>query len=178
MAVSKAKKTEILQELTAKFSRSKSVIFAANHGLTVSEIKQLRAELRKAGAEFQVAKKTLLEKASIDSGNGAISKEILDGPVGATFSYEDQVAAAKVLAKFAKDHEKLVLVAGIMDGNALNKDSVVALSKLPSREELLAKLLGSMQAPLSKFVGMGNALIGGFVRVMNAVREQKEKAGA
>lgn len=176
MAVSKQKKEVILQELVEKFGRSKSVVFAANHGLSVSELQELRNVLREEGVEFKIAKKTLLEKACEESGITGVQKGTLDGPVGAAFSYEDEVAAAKLLAKFAKDHEALSLVAGIMEGKLMQKQEVEELSKLPSKEELLAKLVGSIQAPLAGFIGIGANLTGGLVRVLDQIRQQKESA--
>lgn len=172
MAVTRKQKEDILATLVENFKKSKSVVFAANHGLSVNEMSELRTTLRDAGIDFQIAKKTLFMRASAESGI-ELSRELLDGPVGAAFSYEDEVAAAKALAKFAKKHEKLSLVIGVMEGKVLNTAQVIELSALPSKEELLAKFMGSLQAPLSGFVGLGNNLIGGFVRALDQIREQK-----
>ena len=176
MAVTRQKKEEILSSLTEKFGRSKSVIFAKNMGLSVEQMSHLRTLLREKGAEFVVAKKTLLQKAAEANGIEGVTQDVLEGAIGVAFSYEDQIFPAKVLTKFSKQNENLVISIGIMDHRVLSKSEVIALSALPSREELLAKFMGSLLAPLSGFVGIGNALIGGFVRALDGVRAQKEAA--
>ena len=176
MAITRQKKEEILQALVESFGKSKSIVFAANNGLTVSEISELRKILADNGISFKVAKKNLILLACTENNIEGVTKEMLDGPVGAACSFEDEVAAAKTLATFAKKHKRLVLVSGVMDGKAMSQQQVNALSQLPSKEELLAKFMGSLQAPLSGFVGIGSNLISGFVRALDQVREQKEAA--
>src|SRR6185295_10946025 len=119
MAITRQKKEEIFAALTDKFGRSKSVVFAANNGLSVEDLKKLRTELRTGNIDFQIAKKTLFLKLCSDKGISGLTKEMLDGAVGAAFSYDDQVAPAKLLSKFAKKHEKLALVGAILDGKVL-----------------------------------------------------------
>ncbi len=177
MAVSKKQKQDILSTLVDRFGRSKSVVFAANRGLSVSEVTELRRNLHESGVDFQVAKKTLLLKACADSSVEGMEKGLLDGAVGAAFSYEDEIINAKLLAKFAKDHENLVLIAAIMDGKVIGQDEVIALAKLPSKEELLAKFMGSLQSPLSGFVGISNSLLGGLVMALNGLKEKLEESG-
>ncbi len=174
MPVTRLQKEDILKKLTDSFQRSKLVVFATNLGLSVEDLKKLRSRLREKGVEFTVAKKTLLEKAGASAGVQGIDKNALEGPVGAAFSYEDQIGAAKVLAAFMKENEKFSLVAGVMDGKFITKSQVIELSRLPSREELLAKLLGSMMSPLSGFVSVGRSLLSGFVRALDGVAKKKE----
>lgn len=176
MAVTKQKKEQILADLNENMKSAKSVFFAKNLGLSVHQSQEMRTKLREGGNNFRVAKKTLIKKAANDGAGVEIPLEALDGAAGAAFAMEDELSAVKILAKFAKESEKIELTGGIFEGKSLSKEEVIALSQIPSREELLAKLLGSMQAPLSGFVGVGNQLISGLARVLNAYKEQKEQA--
>lgn len=177
MAVTRQQKEEILSGLVDKFGRSKSVVFAKNLGLTVNEISDLRKALRVHGVEFVIAKKTLFQKAAEANGISGFTQETIGGPVGAAFSYQDPIISSKILAKFAKTNEKIEMSIGIMDKKLMSALEVLTLSRLPSREELLAKFLGSLVAPLSGFVGIGRNLLGGFVRALDQVRAQEEIAG-
>lgn len=176
MALSRSKKEDILQKLVDSFGSAKSVVFAKNTGLSVAEIKELRSELRKENISFTVAKKTLFEKAAEQNSVKGFDITTLEGAIGVAVSPEDEVLGAKLIASFAKKNDKIELVAGIVEGNFLNTAEVGNLSQLPSKEELYAKMLGSMQAPLSGFVGVGNNLIGGLTRCLDQVREQKESS--
>lgn len=171
MAITKEKKKEILQDLVEKFSRSKTVVFSDYRGLDVSSISELRNQLRAGGAECKVAKKTLMRLAAKETDIGELSKDIMEGPVSATFSYEDELAGLQILFKFSKGNENLKLLGGIIDGKVVGKDEIMQLAQLPSKEELYAKLLGSMNAPISGFVGVLSNVLGGFVRVLNAYKD-------
>ncbi len=177
MAITKQKKTEILQELVDKFGRSKSVVFSDYRGLDVASVSDLRGKLREKDAETKVAKKTLIRLAAKESGIGELSDEIMAGPVSATFSYEDEMAGLKVLFNFSKENENLKLLGGIINGEVIGTDEIVQLAKLPGQEELLAKLIGSMNAPVSGFVGILGNVLGGFVRVLNAYKETLPSEG-
>lgn len=174
MAVTRQIKEAALKELVDKFGRSKSVVFANYRGLTVASISELRSQLRKEDAEMKVAKKTLINKAAKDH-VGDLDKSIMEGPVVATFSYDDPLSGIRILFKFAKKNDKLKLLGGIVDGKIVGADVIEQYAKLPGRTELFAKLLGSMNAPLSGFVGIGNGLISGLVRVLNAHKDKMPK---
>lgn len=174
MAVTRQVKEEALKELVDKFGRSKSVVFAGYRGLTVAGISELRSQLRKEDAEMKVAKKTLISKAAKDH-VGELDKTIMEGPVVATFSYDDPLAGIRILFKFSKKNDKLKLLGGIVDGKVVGADVIEQYAKLPGRSELLAKLLGSMNAPLSGFVGIGSNLISGLCRVLNAHKDKMPK---
>ena len=176
MAITRQKKEEILSKLVESFGAAKSVVFAKNTGLSVSDTRNLRAALRAENVSFTVAKKTLFKKAADSAKCEGFDMEILEGAIGAAVSSDDEVTPAKLIATFAKKNESLELIAGIVDGKFLGTDEIKSLSALPSKEELYAKMLGSMQAPLSGFVGIGNNLISGLVRTLDQVREQKEAA--
>jgi len=173
MAISRSKKEEILNSLTDSFKSAKSIVFAKNKGLTVADSKNLRTVLRENDVNFVVAKKTLFKKAAENTGIAGFDISILDGAVGAAISNKDEVIGAKTIATFNKKNPNIELVAGIIEGEFLGKKEIVNISKLPSKEELYAKMLGSMQAPLSNFVGIGNNLISGFVRCLNQISEKK-----
>jgi len=172
MAVTKAQKAEILKDLVDKFSRSKTVVFAEYKGLTVSNISELRKRLREKGSECKVAKKTLMRLAAKETNFGDLGDDMMEGPVAATFCYEDELSGLQVLFKFSKEHENLRLLGGIVDGKTMNAADIIQLAKLPGRNQLLTMLLGSMNAPISGFVGILGGLLGSFVRVVNAYKDK------
>ncbi|MBN2306712.1 50S ribosomal protein L10 [Candidatus Peregrinibacteria bacterium] len=172
MAITRQKKEAILQDLVDRFGRSKSVVFADYRGLDVASISELRRELRKKNAEMKVAKKTLITLAAKDK-VGELDKSVMEGPVVATFSYEDELTGIQILYKYSKKNENIKLLGGIVDGKVVGPEVIQKYAKLPGKEELLAKLVGSMISPLSGFVGIGNSLVGGIVRVLNAYKDTK-----
>jgi large subunit ribosomal protein L10 len=175
MAVTREQKKEILAGLVDKFAKSKSVVFADYRGLTVSGISELRKRLREKGAECKVAKKTLMRLAAKKNNLPDLADNIMEGPVAATFSYVDELSGLQVLFKFSKENENLKLLGGIIDGKAVGVAEIAQLAKLPSKNELYAKLLGSMNAPVSGFVGVLSNLLSGFVRVVNAYKDSLPK---
>jgi len=178
MAITKEKKAEILQELIDKFGKSKTVVFSDYRGLDVSSISDLRGKLRESGSECKVAKKTLIKLAAKDQNLGELDASVMEGPVAVTFSYEDELSGLKVLFNFSKDNENLKLLGGIVDGKVVGAEEIIQLAKLPSKEELYAKLLGSLNAPISGVVGIMGNLIGGFVRVVSAYKDTLPEEGS
>jgi large subunit ribosomal protein L10 len=170
MAITRQKKEAILQDLIDKFGRSQSVVFADYRGLDVASISDLRRELRKGAAEMKVAKKTLINLAAKDT-VGQLDPSTMEGPVVATFSYEDPLSGIQILYKFSKKNENIKLLGGIVDGKMVGPDVIQQYAKLPTREELLAKFIGSINAPLSGFVGIGSSLVGGIVRALSAYKD-------
>ncbi len=177
MALTKEQKNQILEELSQKFKDAKSVIFTEYRGLDVQAISELRNQMRDSGIEYKIAKKTLIKLAAKENGIDELPEDVMAGPVAVAFSYEDQVVVASLLAKFAKDHEQVKMLGGILDGKVIDAGVVKELASIPSKEELYAKLLGSMNSPISGFVGVSNGVVSGFVRAMNAIREKKEAEG-
>lgn len=179
MPLTKQQKNEILDELKQKFKDAKSVIFTEYRGLDVKSISELRNQMRDSNIEYKIAKKTLIRLAAKEVCKDELPDEVVNGPVAVAFSYEDQVVVASLLAKFAKEHEEQVkLIGGILDGEVIDAGTVKELAAIPPKEELYAKLLGSMNSPISGFVGVSNGVVSGFVRAMNAVREKKENEEA
>ncbi len=173
MPITRQKKEDILTGLTASMKEAKSVFFAKNLGLSVKQAQEIRKTLRDNGGSFSVAKKTLIKKAAKDGANIEIDDSVLDGAIGTAFALEDELGFLKALTKLQKTTKKIEITGGIFEGKVISKAEAIALSKIPSREELLAKLLGAMLAPISGFVGASSQVIAGFVRVTDAYREQK-----
>jgi large subunit ribosomal protein L10 len=164
----------MVTEMHERLTRAKAVFLADFRGMTVDKATTLRNELRGASVEYRVFKNSLLDRAAQGTDMECLSP-YLTGPTAIAISYDDPVSAAKVLSKFAKDPlGKFVLKVGVLSGKLLDIKQIQALAELPSREVLLAKMLGSMQAPATNFVGVLAALPGSLVRVLDAIRTQKE----
>ena len=159
-------KQQVVTEIADKLRESKSTIVVDYRGLTVSEVTELRKNLREAGVEFKVYKNSLTRRAA-ESAEMAELNEFLTGPNAIAFSNEDVVAPAKVLNDFAKDHEALEIKAGVIEGKLVTLDEVKAIATLPSREGLLSMLLSVLQAPIRNLA-----------LATKAVAEQKEEQGA
>jgi large subunit ribosomal protein L10 len=172
--LNKENKQKVVAELHEKLKRAKAVFLADFRGMSVGKATGLRDELRKASVEYKVVKNTLLDLASRETDKESLSPHYV-GPTAIALSYDDPVSAAKVLSRFAKEQQAIFkLKAGILSGKVITVADIQALADLPSREVLLAKLLGSMQAPTSNFVGVLAAVPGSFVRLLDAIRIQKE----
>jgi large subunit ribosomal protein L10 len=166
-------KQELVTEMHERLARAKAVFLADFRGMDVGKATTLRNELRSASVEYKVFKNTLLERASQGTDMECLSP-YLTGPTAIAISYDDPVGAAKVLSKFAKDPQgKFVLKVGVLSGKLMDVKQIQALADLPPREVLIAKMLGSMQAPATNFVGVLAALPGSLVRVLDAIRAQK-----
>ena len=171
MATSRQQKEEILNEITANMKDAKGVVFADLHGLTVEQCQELRRALRSKGVKTKVAKKTLVILAGKANGY-EIEKSLLTGQIAVAFSMDDEVAAAQELYKLGKKNEKIKLVGGIFEGKVAGKDLIMQVAQLPSREELLAKLVGSLKSPLSGFHAVCSGSIRGFVQVCKQLSER------
>lgn len=159
-------KKKIVEEIKDKFDRAVSAVFIDYRGLTVAEVTELRNQYRAAGVEYKVLKNTLIGRAIEGKGYDGV-EEFLEGPTAVAFSYEDEVAPAKITYDFIKKAKKMEIKCGIFNDAFTAKDDVIVLASLPSREELLAKVVGSAQAPIMNFV-----------YALNAIKEQKEKEEA
>jgi len=169
-------KKEVVAEVSERLKKAQAVVLAEYRGIKVEDITGLRKEARSSGVYLRVLKNTLARRAV----QGTPFEKLADQMVG-QLAYgisDDPVAAAKVLQAYAKKNEKLVIKGGAMPNVMMTAKEVGQLATMPSREELLAKLLGTMQAPIAKFVQTLNEVPGKFVRTVAAVRDQKEKAAA
>lgn len=175
MPKNKIQKQEILRNLSEKFKKSKSVVFAGFNALTVKDNEVLRDQFRKENSEYYVAKKTLMNLAFKDQISD-LNVRTMDGKLAAVFSYEDEVAPAKIIANFRKDKEKadkIFFLGGILENKLLSKEEMESLSQLPSKPELYAKLVGSLNAPVSGFVNVLAGNLRGLVGVLKAISEKK-----
>lgn len=169
-------KGQIIEEIRSIMAGSKVAIVTHYRGLTVAELTDLRRKMRQAGAEYRVVKNTLAKRAA--KGTGFENLEgLLSGPTGLATS-KDPVAPAKVLAEFAKGNPKLVLLGGVLDGKMLTPEGIQELAKLPSREVLLAQLMGVMNGPIRGFVTVLSQVPASFVRVLDQIRQHKEDQAA
>lgn len=168
-------KKQVVAELTEKIKSAQSFILADYRGLTVEQDTELRNALRKAGVEYKVVKNTLTGLAMKESGLEGLDP-YLNGPTSMALSSTDAVAPAKVLSEYAKKFEHLELKIGVVEGKVIDLDGIKALAELPSREVLIAKVLGGFNAPISGLVNVLNGNIRGLVVALNAIAEQKANA--
>ncbi len=169
-------KKQIVSAMTEQFKTAVSGVFVDYCGLTVEEDTQLRNKLREAGVEYKVIKNTLTRFAAKEVGFDELDP-ILNGPTSLAISMTDEVAPAKVIADFAKDHQQLEIKAGFLDGKVLALDEVKQLAATPNRETLLAKLLGSLNAPISNLARTLQALVDNGVEPAD-IKVEKEEAPA
>lgn len=176
MGLNRQEKAVVVDEVSAQVANAASIIVAEYRGLEVEAITKLRKQAREQGVYLRVLKNTLARRAVAGTPFEKLSDQMV-GPLIYGIS-PDPVGAAKVLANFAKGTDKLVLKAGALPGNVLDVNGVKALATMPSREELLATLLGTMQAPVTKFVQTLNEVPGKFVRTVAALRDSREGQAA
>lgn len=175
MAISKTKKEEIVNDLKELFNNSNIAIFADFSGMDVTTITNLRSQIRDVNGRFVVAKKSLIQLALKDSKADSLDVKAMEGEIAIAFSRDGEATSiAKTVHTFAKEKEQPSIVAAIMDDGVLSRSEVVVLATLPSREELLTRLVGSINAPTTSFVRVLNGNISSFVRVLNGIAESKK----
>lgn len=171
-AAPRPEKVAIVEEITAKLTGSVAVFVSEYRGMSVGQLAELRGPLREAGAEHKVYKNTLARLAARQAGVEALV-EHLGGPTALTFVTGDSVAAAKALTETAKTMPALVVKGGVLGGSPMSADDVKALADLPSREELLARFAGALQAPLVKTAGLLQALPRNFAYGLSALIDKR-----
>jgi large subunit ribosomal protein L10 len=169
-------KQDLVAELSQQVAKAQSVVIAEYRSLSVADMTELRRSARGAGVYLRVYKNTLARRAVADTPFSGLAEHMF-GPLAYGIS-TDPVAAAKVLSDYAKKHGKLVVKGGAMPNRVMSATDVTRLASLPSREQLLAQLMGTMRAPVAKFVQTLNEVPGKFVRTLAAVHEQREKQSA
>ena len=169
-------KKEVVAELSERLKKAQTVVLAEYRGIKVEDITVLRSQARASGVYLRVLKNTLARRAVQGTPFEKLGDQMV-GPLAYGIS-EDPVAAAKVLHAYAKANDKLVIKGGAMPNYVMTAKEVGNLATMPSREQLLATLMGTMQAPVAKFVQTLNEVPSKFVRTVAAVRDQKEKAAA
>ena len=170
--LTRPQKEQLVKDLSAKIKDGKVLIFSDYAGTTVAKMKSLRDELRKTDSSYKITKKKLINLALKDAG---IEASVLDleGQIGIAIGKGDEVSAAKVLAKFAKENKNFKILQGVLENKVISGENVMSLAKLPGKDELLTKLVGAINAPVSGFV---NALAGNLknlVGVLKAISETK-----
>ena len=176
MSLNIESKKEVVAEVSERLKKAQTVVLAEYRGIVVEDITALRKQARASGVYLRVLKNTLARRAVKGTPFEKLADQMV-GPLAYGIS-DDPVAAAKVLHAYAKGNDKLVIRGGAMPNYVMTAKEVGNLATMPSREELLAKLMGTMQAPIAKFVQTLNEVPSKFVRAVAAVRDQKEKAAA
>lgn len=174
MSLNLEQKQAVVAEVAKEIAGAKAIVMAENRGMAVADMTKLRAKARASGVYFRVVKNTLVRRAVADTPYATLADKMV-GPLAYGMG-PDPVAVAKVLSDFAKGHEKFVITGGAMPGQMMSAKEITALAMLPSRDELLSKLVGTMQAPIAKFVRTLNEVPSKFVRALAAVRDAKPAA--
>jgi large subunit ribosomal protein L10 len=175
VAITRAAKEEAVTKLQQELSQLKLAVLTDYRGLSVSEISELRSHLRAEGMSYRVTKNTLLRLAAAGTdGFKDIDPATFAGPMALAVSTTDEVAPARVVFQYAKTHDALEIVGGLTgDGELLSAAEIKALATLPTREQLLAQVVGTVAAPLSGLVGVLGANVRGIVTVLQAINEAK-----
>ncbi len=172
MPKTKQQKQGTIESLSVGLKSAKGIVFANFQGLTVAKTEELRKAARKEGVVVLAAKKTLVKRALEDAGYTGIDTTAFDGGV-ATFYAVDEIAPAKVVATFAKKNEIVKIFGGVLEGKFVDASMVKSLSALPGKQELLQKMVGSLQAPIAGFVRVNAGVVRSLVNVLNAYKEKK-----
>jgi large subunit ribosomal protein L10 len=175
--VPRPEKVQEVEELADRFQRSSIAIVTDYRGLTVSDMVTFRSRLREAGVEYRVSKNTLARFAADQSGREAI-KEDLVGPTAIAFSYDDPVPVAKIVSEFARTSRILQVRGALLGDRRISPEEINRLSELPSKEALLAQVVGGMMGPIAGLVNVLNGVTAGLVGVLDARRRQLEEGGA
>lgn len=169
----KAQKAATVADLTARLKASSTAVLADYRGMTVGQMRDLRSKLRGGGIDMVVVKNTLARRAAKAAGYEPLSAQLV-GPIAMLFAVDDVSAPARILNDYIRANRKMVIKAGLLEGQLIKAEAVTELADLPSREILLSRLLGAMQAPLGNLASVLQAPITKFARTLDAVRSQKE----
>jgi len=173
MPKSKFQKQETVKSLQDGLKAAKAVVFANFQGLKVSEAEELRRECRKNDIKVVAAKKTLVKRACKDLGFNDIDPKVFTGGVATFMALGDEISAAKIVATFSKTHEVVQLFGGVLEGKFIDAAMVKSLASLPSKQELLGRLVGTINAPVSGFVNVLAGNLRGLVGVLNNIAKAK-----
>ena len=171
-------KENVISEMAETISGATATLYTDYRGLSVAEVTNLRKKLREVNAEYHIVKNTLFKLAAKDKLPLGDLEQHLAGPTAVAFAKADVVAATKALLEFMKDHKEVTLKAGVVDGKMYNPDQLTALSKLPPKEQLIAQILGAIDAPAANLVGTLDAIVADLVFTIQAIADQKAAAAA
>ncbi len=166
-------KERIVEEIKEKFSKAQSMVFYDYIGLNVAEVSDLRNRFRSAGIEYKVIKNTMLKRAADGVGLDGLD-EFFNGPTAVAFSYADPVAPAKILTDFIKQVKKTEIKTGVLTGRVINAEDIKKLAALPSKEELLSRMLGGLNAPVTGLVMVMSGMIRKLLYALNEIKTKKE----
>jgi large subunit ribosomal protein L10 len=169
----KAEKAATVAEITSRLKASSTAVLADYRGMTVGQMRELRSKLRDGNIEMMVVKNTLARRAAKAAGYEPLSAELV-GPIAMLFAADDVSGPARILNDYIRANRKMVIKGGLLEGQVIKADVVTELADLPSREVLLSRLLGAMQAPLSSLASVLQAPMSKLARTLDAVRSQKE----
>jgi large subunit ribosomal protein L10 len=169
----KAEKAASVADITARLKTTSTAVLADYRGMTVGQMRELRSKLRDGNIEMMVVKNTLARRAAKAAGYEALGAELV-GPIAMLFAADDVSAPARILNDYIKATRKMVIKGGLLEGQVIKAEAVTELADLPSREVLLSRLLGAMQAPLASLASVLQAPLSKFARTLDAVRSQKE----
>lgn len=174
MPKTKEEKKEILKDLKDKVSRQKAIVFVDFTGLGVRKITELRTTAKEENCELKVAKKTLIQQALKENDEESANQaRALEGELALVFGYNDEISPFRISHNFAKENKELKIVGGMFENKFIAQEKALQLAELPSKEELLGKLLSTMKAPISNFVGTLRGNVSSIVSVLNAIKETK-----
>lgn len=170
-------KEALVEEIKEKIQGAQSIVIVNYRGLNVEEATELRRNFREANVDYKVYKNTMLRRAFNELGHENL-EDIFKGPTAIAFGNDDPASAAKISSEFAKNHNALEIKSGLVDGKVLSLEEVDALAKLPSREVLIAQVLGGLNAPIQGFANVMSGTLSGFARVLAQIAEKKENEAA
>lgn len=173
MSKERIKKEEIVKIISDSIKDIKSGVFIDYKGAGVADLEVLRGELRKENAGMKIAKKTLIKIGLKEVGVDVENMPQFEGQVALAYGNESEISAPKIISKFIKGKETLKILGGLMEGRFLNAEEVIALSKLPAKEQLIGQLVGTIAAPINNFVYAINDALGRLARVLNAMAKKK-----
>ena len=170
MAINKDKKQEIVKELAEDLKQQRSLVFVSINGLKVKNLSALRRKIKESGGKLKVAKKTLM-KIVFEKAGFKLPKN-LEGEIALVFGLKDEMSPIKSVYHFSKENEAMKILAGLFEGKIIGKEEILAIALLPSREELMAKLVGSIASPLSGLANVLQGNIRGLVRILSSIKGQ------
>ena len=173
MAITRQAKEEIVKKLVDKFNKAEAVVFMDYAGMTVADFSKLRKDLRQTNGSVIIAKNTLVKRALDKSARKDLKIDQFKGPMALAFSGDDVVAPARLIQKLAKEQKKNRIVRGILEDKLIEKTAVISLAQLPTKPEMLGKLVGTIQAPVAGFVNVLAGNLRNLVQVLSAIKDAK-----
>lgn len=173
MAITRKQKEVILAELKKYFEGAKTIVFSHYKGVLVKDMRTLRKKLHEQKVHLQIAKKTLITRASKEAGFDSIPETFMDGPIALAFGMEDEIAPAKIIHEFGKEHSTVKITGALFERKFISVSEAQVIATLPSREVLLAEFVSLLKSPIARFHSVLHSLLRNFVYVMSQVHYKK-----